>query len=232
LKLTTSSEPIFKFGKVSEVLQDSTIYSRLKITYDDMKEEVATTEQNRITKLAHSDSLYPGSPSPQINRLTPLSPNLYMHLYTTRDNLNSPKTPVLRNKSTSHQEDFVYQPKENSKFNTYDKHEVIDVTTDMVFIQQQDGSNRWINLDSHFLATSKSLFNYQDIQIFWEMVRAIIELPDLASHMKSNLKKTEELSRILKRPEYSLLWTISNSACLPKDILVDLVASAYTPKIS
>ena len=78
---------------------------------------------------------------------------------------------------------------------------------------------------------AKKLITLTDRRIFWEMVRAIIELPSLRAHLKPalGLKSARELSNLLKRTENRILWTIEASECLPKEIAMELISNAYTP---
>jgi hypothetical protein len=64
--------------------------------------------------------------------------------------------------------------------------------------------------------------------MFWEMARALIELPELSiASTGSKIRTPADLTAILKRPEYRVLWTADAAQYLPKEMAVELITSAY-----
>lgn len=59
------------------------------------------------------------------------------------------------------------------------------------------------------------------------MVRSLIALPRLNSSCKVGFKSLKDLSNLIKRTEFKVLWTSDASANLPKDVLAELVTHSF-----
>jgi hypothetical protein len=85
----------------------------------------------------------------------------------------------------------------------------------------------WCEPDEAFLKDIKRLITVIDIKIFWEMAKAIMELPTLLEHSRSTILNSRDLAVMLKRIEYKFLWTSDALDFLPKDAAMELVSAAY-----
>ncbi|KAJ1399914.1 hypothetical protein B484DRAFT_483966, partial [Ochromonadaceae sp. CCMP2298] len=66
----------------------------------------------------------------------------------------------------------------------------------------------WSDPDDIFLTSAAAFITQIDKRMFWEMARAIIELPDLSvACQNSRVCSSEDLTTVLQRPEYRVLWT-------------------------
>jgi hypothetical protein len=95
------------------------------------------------------------------------------------------------------------------------------------WIQATHEGASWMDADDYFLFEAKRLITTTDKRVFWEMIRTLIELPDIASRCNTDVKKTKEFLQTLKRVENRVLWTHDGPYCLPKDIALELLTSCY-----
>lgn len=89
----------------------------------------------------------------------------------------------------------------------------------------------WSDPDDVSLTEIKKFISVADKRTFWEMSRAIIELPEIAEHCKSGVRSSKDLIFLLKNPEYKVLWTAEAADILPKQAAADLVTAAYVPNL-
>lgn len=75
------------------------------------------------------------------------------------------------------------------------------------WVQKAVEGSVWCEPDELFMNESKRLISVTDKRVFWEMARAIIELPELANRCSNGIRNTRDLTNILKRPENKVLWT-------------------------
>jgi hypothetical protein len=92
--------------------------------------------------------------------------------------------------------------------------------------QGQDHS-MWYDPDELFLTDIKKYITALDIQLFWEMARAIMELPKLSEHCHAIITNSLSLATLLKKMEYRFLFSENSTHILPRDAAIDLVAAAY-----
>ncbi len=85
----------------------------------------------------------------------------------------------------------------------------------------------WCEPDEVFLQEAKKLISITDKRVFWEMIRAVIELPQLIVNCKSSIKSIRDIATVLKRTENRYLWTTDGSVWLPPQVAADLISSAY-----
>jgi len=66
--------------------------------------------------------------------------------------------------------------------------------------------------------------------MLWEMVRSIVELPELASKLNGRWRSTDDVVAALQRPEFRVLWLrelVPNF--LPHKCALQLMHGAYAP---
>jgi hypothetical protein len=85
----------------------------------------------------------------------------------------------------------------------------------------------WCEPDEAFLTDIKKLITDSDKRIFWEMAKAIMELPMLIQNSRSTILNSRDLAVLLKRTEYKCLWTLDAPHILPKDAAIELISAAY-----
>jgi hypothetical protein len=90
----------------------------------------------------------------------------------------------------------------------------------------KEGSS-WYEPDELFLLESKRFLSNTDKRIFWEMAKALIELPEISLQCKTGIKNSQELATALKRSEYKVMWTKDAPDLLPKEIAAELLRSAF-----
>lgn len=85
----------------------------------------------------------------------------------------------------------------------------------------------WCDPDEAFIAEIKKLITVSDKIIFWEMAKAIMELPRLAEFCDSSIRNSKDLAALLKRTEFKFLWSADAPDLLPKDAASELISAAY-----
>ena len=105
---------------------------------------------------------------------------------------------------------------------------VIGDVAEPFWVQPVQENSNWSDPDELFLVQAKRTITATDKKMFWEMARALIDLPELriASH-GSNIRTAQDLTRVLKRPEFRVLWTADAPQYLPKEVATELILSAY-----
>eukprot|EP01034_Spumella_vulgaris_P032298 gene32298-39877_t len=90
----------------------------------------------------------------------------------------------------------------------------------------REGSN-WTDPDDLFASEARKYISSVDKKVFWEMARAVLELPELSQHCKSGIRNSTDLANVLKRPEHRVLWTAEAPDYMPKDVATELIRCAY-----
>ncbi len=105
---------------------------------------------------------------------------------------------------------------------------VIGDVAEPFWVQSPQENSVWCDPDELFLLHVKRKITLTDKRMFWEMARALIELPELslASH-DSRIRTALDLTRVLVRPEYKVLWIAEAAQILPKEVATELIRSAY-----
>lgn len=85
----------------------------------------------------------------------------------------------------------------------------------------------WCDPDEAFITEIKKLITVSDKIIFWEMAKAIMELPRLAEFCDSSIRNSKDLAALLKRTEFKFLWSADAPDLLPKDAASELISAAY-----
>ena len=89
---------------------------------------------------------------------------------------------------------------------------------------RKEGMN-WIEPD--VLNLAESGVTQLERSTFWEMVRSIIELPTLAQHCHGRVCNQDDITTVLKKPEFKVLWPNSVPNFLPKRCALELIEVAY-----
>ena len=85
----------------------------------------------------------------------------------------------------------------------------------------------WLDPDEASMIDTKKIITSTDKKIFWEMAKAIIELPEITEYCNCSIKNSNDLAALLKRPEFKILWTPDAADILPKHCASELVTAAY-----
>jgi hypothetical protein len=85
----------------------------------------------------------------------------------------------------------------------------------------------WCDPDEAFITEIKKHITIADKIVFWEMAKAIMELPRLSEYCDSVIRNSKDLAAILKRTEFKFLWSADAPDLLPKDAASELVSAAY-----
>lgn len=85
----------------------------------------------------------------------------------------------------------------------------------------------WLEPDEVSLMEAKKVITSDDKKIFWEMTKTIIELPEISEYCNCSLRNANDLTTLLKRPEFRILWTAEAADLLPKHTTSELITAAY-----
>ena len=85
----------------------------------------------------------------------------------------------------------------------------------------------WCDPDEAFITEIKKHITITDKIIFWEMAKAIMEMPKLSEHCDSIIRNSKDLAAVLKRTEFKFLWSPDAPDLLPKDAASELISAAY-----
>jgi hypothetical protein len=106
-------------------------------------------------------------------------------------------------------------------------HTVIGDVGEPFWIQSTKEGSVWTEPDDLFLIESRRFITTTDKRIFWEMARALIELPEISAACKCSIRNASDLTIFLKKPECTVFWTMDGPDILPKDMAADFVRHAY-----
>lgn len=118
-------------------------------------------------------------------------------------------------------------PSAASTVSMSNEQQIVGDVTEPIWIQSTKEGSPWYEPDELFMLESKRYISNTDKRVFWEMARALIELPEVSLACKTGIKNPIDLANTLKRPEYRVLWTKDAPDCLPKDITTELIRAAY-----
>ena len=114
-----------------------------------------------------------------------------------------------------------------STITTTNEQQIVGDVTEPIWVQSAKEGSQWYEPDELFLLESKRFLSSTDKRIFWEMARALIELPEISLACKSGIKSPQDLAITLKRLEYRVLWMKDAPDYLPKEITSELIRAAY-----
>lgn len=89
------------------------------------------------------------------------------------------------------------------------------------------GYSCWSDPDDLSTDEIKKFISEADKRVFWEMAKAIIDLPEISDFSNSGIKNAKDLALVLKKPEYKVLWTANAADILPRQAAAELVTAAY-----
>lgn len=89
------------------------------------------------------------------------------------------------------------------------------------------GYGTWSDPDEQSMAEMKKYVTAIDKRMFWEMTKAIIELPEITEFCSMSVKTSKDLAILLRKTEYKVLWTSEGADIIPKQTAADLVRAAY-----
>ena len=131
-----------------------------------------------------------------------------------------------RNGTISASDRYYYDSKESHQLHLQlEQESIIGEVTEPFWVQKQ--GQQWLDPDELFLVEAKSKVTLSDKQLFWEMIRAIIDLPSLAAQCNTKIKNAKDLTALLKGTEYRILWSPAAPESLPKEVCAELIRAAY-----
>lgn len=89
----------------------------------------------------------------------------------------------------------------------------------------------WQDPDEFCTEALNKLIKHQDKRIFWEMSRVLVDLAEIRAHVKFGITCAADLTDVLKRPENRILWSSEGTDTLPREVLSDLINTAYVPEL-
>ena len=105
---------------------------------------------------------------------------------------------------------------------------VIGDVAEPFWVQPIQENAAWCDPDELFLQHAKQLITHTDKRMFWEMARALLELPELSmASSQSKIRTAKDLTAVLKRPEFRVLWLEDAAQHLPAIVTTELIKSAY-----
>lgn len=105
---------------------------------------------------------------------------------------------------------------------------VIGDIAEPFWVQPMTENAVWCDPDELFLISVKRKITLTDKRMFWEMARALIDLPELSlASPNSRIRTVMDLTKVLQRPEYRILWIAEAAQFLPKTMATQLICAAY-----
>jgi hypothetical protein len=104
---------------------------------------------------------------------------------------------------------------------------IIGDISEPFWVQSTREGSMWTDPDDLFSSEARKYISSVDKKVFWEMARAVLELPELSQHCKTGIRNSTDLAAVLKRPEHRVLWTPEAPEYMPKDVATELIRSAY-----
>lgn len=112
--------------------------------------------------------------------------------------------------------------------------QIVGDVTEPFWVQALKEGAIWTDPDDLFVQVeAKRLLTTTDKRVFWEMAKALIELPEISrACRRGSIRNEEELTLALKKPEYRVLWTIDGPDILPKTAASELIRAAYVDGVA
>lgn len=162
------------------------------------------------------------------------SPNDSMSLRGVNEggSLSDFPLPSLNNRGSNYNSNYNHNghnPKGSptSTITTTAEQQIIGDVTEPIWVQNNKEGSVWYEPDELFFLDAKRYITSTDKRIFWEMSKALIELPEISLACKTGIKNSVELANALKRPEYKILWTKEAPDILPKEIAAEIIRSVF-----
>jgi hypothetical protein len=108
-------------------------------------------------------------------------------------------------------------------------HQIVGDVTEPFWVQSTTNSeySQWADPDDLFNSDSKRLITLTDKRIFWEMARALIDLPEISAACKGPVRTVQDVITMLKRLEYRFLWTSEAADIFPHFAASELIRFAF-----
>jgi hypothetical protein len=90
--------------------------------------------------------------------------------------------------------------------------------------------SRWVEPDSIYIAEARNHITAENKRVFWEMVKVLVEAPQIAERCRFGNKSPKDLAAMLRRPEFCVLWAPEALDCLPRAFAADLM-TGDTPSV-
>lgn len=215
-------------------------YSKVRVAFDgDQKQSAVkstTLLSNNLSSSSHTMASTFGPPSSTLRQ-----PDSYQHNFYSRFTAleHDPPLPSHSRFAASMQP----QPTQGTTHSTMgspagsvnnDHSNVIQMNNAIIgdvcepfWIQSTKEGSMWAEPDEMFLSESKRFFTVTDKRVFWEMAKALIELPEISNACKGVVSNASDLVNMLKKPEWKVVWTNEASDILPRDMAAELVKAAY-----
>lgn len=107
-------------------------------------------------------------------------------------------------------------------------HQIVGDVAEPFWVQSTTAElAQWYDPDELFSNEAKKLLTITDKRIFWEMARAIIDLPEISKVCKGTIRTVQDLVSMLKRAEFRVLWTPEAANIFPSAASADLIRFAF-----
>jgi hypothetical protein len=228
-------------------------YSKVRVAFDNERTNsrgmiapptMATTPYNNFSPQAADNS---STHSLRLNDIS-ISDNLHIPRFSMNggggvpgglgservgiSHFNQNSTSFLQHHCSSNSSLSAYTQQQQQKLSPTStittEQQIVGDVTEPIWVQSMKEGSTWYEPDELFFIESKRYLSNTDKRIFWEMAKALIELPEVSLAVKTGIKNPNELASALKRNEYRVLWTKEAAEILPKDITIELIRSAYT----
>lgn len=110
--------------------------------------------------------------------------------------------------------------------------QIIGDVSEPFWVQANKDGGCWMDPDDLSAQEVRKTVTATDRRIFWEMARSLIDLPELSMACKTSVRSPADVTAILKRPEFRVLWTPDAVESLTKEMAVDLIRAAYVSPAS
>lgn len=108
-------------------------------------------------------------------------------------------------------------------------HQIIGDVAEPFWVQEPQDMAVWCDPDELFAQEAKKWLTVTDKRIFWEMAKAVIELPEITRACKGIIRSVHDLTSMMKRAEFRVLWTPEAAEIFPPMAAADLIRYAYAP---
>jgi hypothetical protein len=108
-------------------------------------------------------------------------------------------------------------------------HQIIGDVAEPFWVQEPQDMAVWCDPDELFAQEAKKWLTVTDKRMFWEMAKALIELPEITRACKGIIRSVHDLTSMMKRAEFRVLWTPEAADIFPPTAAADLIRYAYAP---
>jgi hypothetical protein len=221
---STALNPSFMTGVAIDPIA-STVHSRIRVAFDVAPGTSPSGGNGAGCGVTSSGSLTALNTSQLGNSSfsAPKTPTSHANLIPTSSQANFADDLGLQNVATTPTATLQVA----SSLRDVSQPFVGDIAEPFWVLNTKKEGSYWVDPDEVFLQDSKKIIRASDKRVFWEMVRSLIELPRLNQSCKVGFKSVKDLSNLIKRPEFKILWTTEASEHLPKEVNSDLVTHSF-----